>query len=67
MTQDELAAELSGVLCRCTGYRNILSAVAEVARTHPDGLPAPLNCPGRRAARPEHDLTGPALDTPARD
>ena len=46
VTQDELAAELSGVLCRCTGYRNILSAVAEVARTHPDGLPAPLNCPG---------------------
>ena len=44
--QDELAAELSGVLCRCTGYRNILSAVAEVARTHPDGLPAPLNCAG---------------------
>ena len=49
ITEDELAAELSGVLCRCTGYRNILSAVAEVARTHPDGLPAPLNCPG-----PEH-------------
>ena len=46
VTPDELAAELSGVLCRCTGYRNILSAVAEVARTHPDGLPAPLNCPG---------------------
>ena len=44
VTEDELAAELSGVLCRCTGYRNILTAVAEVARTHPDGLPAPLNC-----------------------
>ena len=44
VTQDELAAELSGVLCRCTGYRNILSAVAEAARAHPDGLPAPLNC-----------------------
>ena len=49
VTEDELAAELSGVLCRCTGYRNILSAVAEVARTHPDGLPAPLNCAGHRA------------------
>ena len=44
VTQDELATELSGVLCRCTGYRNILSAVGEVARTHRDGLPAPLNC-----------------------
>ena len=35
------AAELSGMLCRCTGYRNFLTAVAEVARTHPDSLPAP--------------------------
>jgi 2-furoyl-CoA dehydrogenase FAD binding subunit len=44
VTDGELAAELSGVLCRCTGYRNILTAVAEVARTHPHGLPPPLNC-----------------------
>jgi 2-furoyl-CoA dehydrogenase FAD binding subunit len=44
ITENELAAELSGVLCRCTGYRNILTAVADVARTHPDGLPGPLNC-----------------------
>jgi 2-furoyl-CoA dehydrogenase FAD binding subunit len=44
VTNDELATELSGVLCRCTGYRNIVTAVAEVARAHPDGLPAPLNC-----------------------
>ena len=54
VTQEELAVELSGVLCRCTGYRNILSAVADVARTHPDGIAPPLNCaprppdPGRR-------------------
>ena len=68
VTEDELAAELSGVLCRCTGYRNILSAVAEVARTHRDGLPAPLNCPGRQGRRaPEATtVTGPALDTPPR-
>jgi 2-furoyl-CoA dehydrogenase FAD binding subunit len=45
VTQEELAAELSGVLCRCTGYRNILSAVADVARAHPDGITLPLNCP----------------------
>jgi len=44
VTEDELAEELSGVLCRCTGYRNIVSAVAEVARTHPDGITGPLNC-----------------------
>ncbi len=56
VTQEELPVELSGVLCRCTGYRNILSAVADVARTHPDGIAPPLNCaprppdPGSRAA-----------------
>ena len=44
VTQEELPAELSGVLCRCTGYRNILSAVADVACTHPDGIAPPLNC-----------------------
>ncbi|HYB48674.1 MAG TPA: FAD binding domain-containing protein [Streptosporangiaceae bacterium] len=47
VTQEELAVELSGVLCRCTGYQNILSAVADVARTHPDGIPPPLNCAPR--------------------
>lgn len=45
VTQEELAVELSGVLCRCTGYRNILSAVADVTRSHPDGITPPLNCP----------------------
>ncbi len=45
VTQDELAVELSGVLCRCTGYRNILSAVADVTHAHPDGITLPLNCP----------------------
>ena len=44
VTQDELAEELSGVLCRCTGYRNILSAVADVSRAYPDGITRPLNC-----------------------
>ena len=46
--REELPAELSGVLCRCTGYRNIIDAVEEVAETHRAGLPGPGNC-GRRA------------------
>ncbi len=53
---DALPAELSGVLCRCTGYRNILAAVQEVAAAYRDGgLPAPGNCgpgPDAGAARP---------------
>jgi carbon-monoxide dehydrogenase small subunit len=36
-----LRQELSGVLCRCTGYSGIVDAVREVAAAHPDGLPAP--------------------------
>ena len=45
----DLPAELSGVICRCTGYRNIVAAVAAVAdgyRPAADGpprLPPPLN------------------------
>jgi xanthine dehydrogenase YagT iron-sulfur-binding subunit len=45
--REDMPAELSGVLCRCTGYRNILDAVDDAARAHPDGIPAPRNC-GRR-------------------
>jgi carbon-monoxide dehydrogenase small subunit len=41
---ETLPEELSGVLCRCTGYRNILAAVTDVARAHPDGIPGPRNC-----------------------
>jgi len=33
--REDLAAELSGVLCRCTGYRNIIDAVDDVACNHP--------------------------------
>jgi 2-furoyl-CoA dehydrogenase FAD binding subunit len=47
VAEEELAGELSGVLCRCTGYRNILVAVADAARAHPDGLPGPLNAPAQ--------------------
>jgi aerobic-type carbon monoxide dehydrogenase small subunit (CoxS/CutS family) len=45
VTEEELPAQLSGVLCRCTGYRNILAAVADVGRTR--DVPGPLNCPIR--------------------
>ena len=41
---DTLAEDMSGVLCRCTGYRGILAAVTDVAdwaRDQPDGLPPP--------------------------
>jgi len=39
-----LPEDMSGVLCRCTGYRGILAAVADVADAHPDGVPAPRAC-----------------------
>jgi aerobic-type carbon monoxide dehydrogenase small subunit (CoxS/CutS family)/carbon monoxide dehydrogenase subunit G len=44
---EELPVEMSGVLCRCTGYRGILAAVADVAAEHPDGVPPPRNCRAR--------------------
>jgi carbon-monoxide dehydrogenase small subunit len=45
LTREELPEELSGVLCRCTGYRNILAAVGQVADEYRDGgLPGPGNC-----------------------
>jgi xanthine dehydrogenase YagT iron-sulfur-binding subunit len=50
---DALPEELSGVLCRCTGYRNILAAVGEVAAAYRDGgLPAPGNCGPAAGAGP---------------
>ncbi len=39
--EDTLAEDMSGVLCRCTGYRGILAAVTDVAAAYPDGIPAP--------------------------
>ena len=41
---ETLPEDMSGVLCRCTGYRGILAAVADVAAAHPDGVPAPTAC-----------------------
>jgi aerobic carbon-monoxide dehydrogenase small subunit len=38
--EDRIRDELAGNLCRCTGYRGIVRAIAEVAATRP-ALPAP--------------------------
>ncbi|MCU1671409.1 MAG: 2Fe-2S ferredoxin [Blastococcus sp.] len=42
-----LPEEMSGVICRCTGYRGILAAVSDVAEAHPEGVPEPMNCAPR--------------------
>jgi carbon-monoxide dehydrogenase small subunit len=47
VTREDLPTELSGVLCRCTGYRNIVDAVDDVAEAYRGGLPGPGNCGSR--------------------
>lgn len=60
----DLPEELSGVICRCTGYRNIIDAVDDVATTHRDGLPAPRNCGHRTlVGRTGSDSTAPVDET----
>jgi carbon-monoxide dehydrogenase small subunit len=44
---ETLPEELSGVICRCTGYRGIVAAVADVAEAFPEGVPEPMNCARR--------------------
>lgn len=41
LDEEQLRHELSGVLCRCTGYTGIVGAIREVAGAHPHGLPGP--------------------------
>lgn len=77
-TEEELPEQMSGVLCRCTGYRGILAAVSDVAEAYPDGPPAPGNCGARTlvgrgggrgpagSADDEGVETGPALPTEVR-
>lgn len=58
-TEAELPEQLSGVLCRCTGYRNIVDAVADVAERYPDGVPGPRNCGHPETQLPRTTLGGP--------
>jgi xanthine dehydrogenase YagT iron-sulfur-binding subunit len=39
----DLPQKLSGVLCRCTGYAGVVTAVREIASAYPDGVPAAQN------------------------
>lgn len=57
-SEEELPEQLSGVLCRCTGYRNIVDAVADVARKYPDGVPGPRNCGQPEPRLPRATLGG---------
>ncbi len=41
-TEDEIRAAISGNLCRCTGYQNIVAAIAEAAAKHHQGAVEPL-------------------------
>ncbi|MCW2582737.1 MAG: (2Fe-2S)-binding protein [Klenkia sp.] len=65
---ETLPEEMSGVICRCTGYRGILAAVADVAEAYPGGIPEPLNCAPRTlvgrvgAARGPGVPAGPTAD-----
>lgn len=42
--REDLPEELSGVICRCTGYRNIIDAVEDVSTNYRGRLPEPKNC-----------------------
>lgn len=58
VAQDELPEKMSGVLCRCTGYRHIMDAVSDVAQQNPEGVPAPRNC-GTGQLLPRSNTGGP--------
>ncbi|HSZ38993.1 MAG TPA: 2Fe-2S iron-sulfur cluster-binding protein [Trebonia sp.] len=75
VSREDLPAELSGVICRCTGYRNIVAAVAAVADAYRPGdgprLPPPRGRAPRVLPAPEHSpITSPGaapLPSPAPD
>ena len=66
---EELPEQMSGVLCRCTGYRGILAAVDDVRQSHPDGVPGPRACGARtlvgRGTGGGSGAGAPAEDVPA--
>jgi aerobic-type carbon monoxide dehydrogenase small subunit (CoxS/CutS family)/carbon monoxide dehydrogenase subunit G len=66
LDEHRVRAELSGVLCRCTGYRGVVEAVREVAERHPDGLPPPRNL-GAPLALVHGPPPAPAPAAPAED
>ena len=49
-TPEEIRIGLSGNLCRCTGYVNILDAVAEAAEAMASRAARPVDGPGHRAS-----------------
>jgi carbon-monoxide dehydrogenase small subunit len=58
--------ELSGNLCRCTGYVGIVAAIKDVAEHLPMSPPAPAKRPAKRPAKPPgRPLSTFAVATPA--
>jgi carbon-monoxide dehydrogenase small subunit len=50
-TDEEIRAGLSGNLCRCTGYQNIVKAV-RIAAERMKEAPTPSRCAARLSAAP---------------
>lgn len=57
ISAEDLPDQMSGVLCRCTGYRHIMDAVADVSESYPGGIPGPRNC-GHAALLPRTSTGG---------
>ncbi len=62
----EIRHELSGNLCRCTGYMGIVAAVQDVARRHRGEAPSDADAATPGEAAPAGDGTGATGDATAR-